>query len=186
MDISRKKEVWTEMRLLIISDNHGSMDEFYHLMKQQINYDTVIHLGDGGIRKWEYEKYMPQCMPFICIKGNNDYGMDFPDRFCAKLGEYQVAAIHGDRLQVKTTLEPLERWGRKEQAALVCYGHTHKADIQVRDNMLLLNPGSLSGRHSVTGQTYAIADMTKDGIYAEIFRIEGRKSRKIAGAGIVK
>ncbi len=163
------------MRLLVISDNHGSMEEFYQLMKKNIQYDTLIHLGDGGIRKWEYEKYMPQCMPFICVKGNNDYGMDFPARFCGQLGGYQVAALHGDRLQVKTTLEPLERWAKREQAALVCYGHTHKASVCQRERALFLNPGSLSGRHSVTGQTYAIVDLTENGIQAELFQLDGRK-----------
>lgn len=162
------------MRLLVVSDNHGSMDEFCRLMQRQIDIDTVLHLGDGGIHKWEYEKHMPQCMPFICIKGNNDYGLEFPVQFSGELAGERVAAIHGERLQVKTTLEPLTRWAKREQAVLVCYGHTHKADITLENHMLFVNPGSLSGRHSTTGKTYAVVEIDHGHIQAAVYDIEGR------------
>ena len=57
----------------------------------------------------------------------------------------------------------------------MCYGHTHKASVCQREHALFLNPGSLSGRHSVTGQTYAIVDLTENGIQAELFQLDGRK-----------
>ena len=137
------------MRVLVVSDTHGSPDLLLEAVRHAGHTDALLHLGDGakdcGALRSNYGGDIYQ------VKGNCDFTpMDANDRMLA-LGGAPVYMTHGHMYDVKTTLNRLWFRGRELQAAVVCFGHTHVPLLNRQGHMLLLNPGSLR-----YGSTYAV------------------------------
>ncbi len=65
------------MRALIISDSHGWADELKKVIDRHKNeVDVMIHCGDS-----ELEKNHPAIQGMNIVKGNCDYGDDFPEEW---------------------------------------------------------------------------------------------------------
>jgi putative phosphoesterase len=68
-------------------------------------------------------------------------------------------------------MEPLLEQGRKDCADVVLFGHTHRRLIERRDGILLVNPGSITGRFPARAATYAILNLSEIGITAEGYEL---------------
>ena len=158
-------------RILIISDNHGFTHQLKAVIERELPIDLFLHLGDGECAKSDYERMLPPLTPSLYLKGNNDF---FPLKPTARfdLAGVEVFAAHGHKYAVKRDLSLLEYEAKKQGAHLVCYGHTHRAEIHETDGITYVNPGSFTGFYSPTGSTYAIVEL-EDG---EIIRAEIKKT----------
>ena len=67
---------------------------------------------------------------------------------------------------MKKTLYNLECAARDRKADIALYGHTHQAEIEYRDGLYLMNPGSLHGSYG----TYGIIDITPAGLVPNIVK----------------
>jgi len=114
--------------------------------------DGIIHLGDGYTDAEEVEHFYPG-KAFIKMPGNCDYRYDVPFAKSIFTDGVRVFMTHGDKFGVKDGLYMLRMKARDKNATVALYGHTHEANCEDRDGILLLNPGTI--RHG----EYAILEL---------------------------
>ena len=159
-------------KILIISDNHGFIHQLRDVIEREAPIDLFLHLGDGERSKSEYERLLPPLTASIYLKGNNDF---MPLRPTARfeLEGVELFAVHGHKYAVKQGLSVLENEAKKQGAQLVCFGHTHRAEVKESDGITYVNPGSFTGFYSPTGSTYAVVKLEAGNIVsAEIKKTE--------------
>ncbi|MCL2005883.1 MAG: YfcE family phosphodiesterase [Planctomycetaceae bacterium] len=136
------------LKLGIISDTHGALNETARAIKlfREHAVQTVIHCGDIGdatiikaLQKMEthfvlgnMDKDKEVLRIAIEATGNHFHGLF---GFIEKLGK-RIAFMHGDNS------ERFEHESKSGNWDLLCFGHTHVAEIQHRNSTVLLNPGA--------------------------------------------
>ncbi|HCZ06338.1 MAG: uncharacterized protein PWP37_520 [Thermotogota bacterium] len=146
------------MRLIIISDTHGSLSAWKRVETFVKEADDAIHLGDvlyHGPRNPIPEGYNPGELanvlretPLTFVRGNCDADVDLmvlgrddmPRRVLKSMGNLRVFCLHGDAdLEKAVELSIAEGWH------VIAYGHTHIPEIRLLERgIYLFNPGSLS------------------------------------------
>ncbi|MBQ8803017.1 MAG: metallophosphoesterase [Tyzzerella sp.] len=151
------------MRILIISDTHGSHRNLDKVLDRIGKIDMLLHMGDveGG----EYYIEQTAGCPVHIVSGNNDFFADLPDEQELRIGKYRIFMTHGHYYYVSMDTRRLKKEARKRKAQIVMYGHTHRPDIDLEDDVIAINPGSLSYPRQPGRQgTYIIMDINEDGV----------------------
>ena len=143
-------------KILIISDNHGFMHQLRDVIEREAHIDLFLHLGDGECSTSQYERLLPPLTASIYLKGNNDF-MPLKPTARFEVEGVEIFAAHGHKYAVKQGFSVLENEAKKQGVQLVCYGHTHRAEVHETDGITYVNPGSFTGYYSPTGSTYAVA-----------------------------
>ena len=130
------------MKILIVSDTHGHDRNLEIRLEQVGAIDHFIHLGDVE----GHEDYIEQIVdcPVHMVAGNNDFFSDLPREEEFWLGNYRVFITHGNYYGVSMGTNRLKEEALSRKAQIVMYGHTHRPEIDIQDNITILNPGSLS------------------------------------------
>lgn len=143
------------MRMLVVSDNHGDQQILTDIVaKYASQVDLMVHCGDS-----ELSPVQPPMNSFQAVRGNNDYGLDYPQQLSLTTGDEHILVVHGDRDRVNYSMTPLRLKGQAAGASIVCYGHTHQLAVSEDDGILFINPGSISlprGEYANIGGTFAI------------------------------
>lgn len=129
------------MKILIVSDTH-KRDSFLYELANRLKPDAVIHCGDSEGSREELEKRL-NC-PLHIVRGNCDYGSDLVSEYVTEIGGYNFLIVHGHIFHVSFDREELQEEGEMRQADYICFGHTHKPEINNDYAIPMLNPGSLS------------------------------------------
>ena len=130
------------MKILIISDTHRKHDNFFDVIQKVGKLDMVIHLGD--IEGGEYTIEQAAGCPVEMVAGNNDFFSKISSEKTLQIGKYCVMITHGHRYYIGMGNEMLKEEAIARGADIVMYGHTHKPVIDISDNIIAVNPGSLS------------------------------------------
>ncbi len=130
------------MRILIISDTHRKNENYLKIIETLDALDMVIHLGD--VEGSEYTIQEAVSCPVEIVAGNNDFFSDLPSEKFFQIGKYNVMITHGHRYYIGMGNEMLKREAVAEGADIVMYGHTHRPVIDISNNIIAINPGSLS------------------------------------------
>ena len=151
------------MRILVVSDTHGSDGDLRRALLSQPRAELVIHLGDGEAELQRAKSSFPEKM-FLQVRGNCDWGSTQP-----AVGEYTAEGVklfytHGHLYGVKSGVYSAVCAARERGAQVLLYGHTHNAFTDYDDGLYLMNPGSLSGWRP----TYGTLDLTPQGIVTNI------------------
>ncbi|MGE5328177.1 MAG: metallophosphoesterase [Deltaproteobacteria bacterium] len=130
------------MKVIVFSDSHGKTDAMIDIISNN-NADKIIHLGDlvKDAEMLEYE--YPDC-EVISVAGNNDWYSNQPTECLLELEGKKVLVTHGNHYGVKNGVAKITERARKIGADIVLFGHTHIPYESYSDNILLLNPGSVS------------------------------------------
>jgi putative phosphoesterase len=136
------------MRLAVISDTHlPGPDYRFEAVYQRYLEDADVLLHCGDMTGAELYYYLARHKNFLCVRGNCDYMLaDLPATLSRELalpggGTLRVGMAHGwgERGGV---------WRRVAETfpghGLVCYGHTHRRDWNLRGDAQVLNPGSVA------------------------------------------
>ncbi|ACL69582.1 phosphodiesterase [Halothermothrix orenii] len=146
--------------IVVVSDTHGSLTAWKKAEGLMSRSKLVIHAGDvlyHGARNplpdgynttgliEEINKFKGSLM---MVKGNVDSLVDewvlpYP------LPEYVLVEINGLRLVVyhgyqHNNEKDRIKFARRFKADILIYGHTHIPEIKNREDIILLNPGSMS------------------------------------------
>ena len=146
------------MKILVVSDSHGDRDVLVELKElYQDKMDRMFHCGDSELEAtdeiWE---------SFVTVKGNMDDDQQLKLEQVVEVGSERFFMAHGHHHDVKFTMDPLLEAAKKAQANFAFFGHSHELGVEKRENILLLNPGSiLQPRGKYTIKTYAIIDIEK-------------------------
>lgn len=151
------------MKVLIVSDTHGREQNLAEALEQTGPIDQLIHLGDveGGA---EHIRELAGDAPAAIIAGNNDFFCDLPNERIFTLGGHRIFMTHGHGYFVHRGTLYLKREARKKGADIVMFGHTHKPYMEEDNELLVLNPGSLSlPRQEGHRPTYIVMEIADDG-----------------------
>lgn len=150
------------MKILIISDTHGRHTGFDRILQKEGAPDMLIHLGDveGG------EYYMSERVagPVHMVGGNNDFfsGLNREEEFM--IGKYRVLITHGHYYYVSVGTERIKEEARARGVDIVMFGHTHRPVLEVEEDLVTLNPGSVSfPRQEGRKPSYMIMYIGEDG-----------------------
>ncbi len=150
------------MKVLIVSDTHGSMRTFNEVVAREKDLDLFIHLGDVEDDA-DYMEKMLDC-PTHIIAGNNDFFSRLPREVVIPIGKYRVFLTHGDGYYVRSNTMKLKQAAMARNANIVMYGHTHCPNIELEGSVWAINPGSLSyPRQMGRKASYIIMEIGADG-----------------------
>lgn len=127
------------MRIVVMSDCHGRTLPVEQAIERS-NPDVFIYCGDGT-EKVEDISFIYSNIKFYFVKGNCDFA-DYPIEQEIKLSGKTVFFTHGHKYSVKSGYNRIIEEGKRRQADIVLFGHTHDAYNKYIDGMYLVNPGS--------------------------------------------
>lgn len=150
------------MRILIISDTHGSHRNLDEVLEREKDIDMLLHLGDVE-NDDDYIEAVMDC-PVHIVAGNNDYFSYLPREKEIQIGKYKVFMTHGHNYYVSMNTERLRQAARQRGADIVMYGHTHRPKVDASEDVIVVNPGSLSyPRQEGRRATYIIMEINRAG-----------------------
>jgi putative phosphoesterase len=156
------------MKLLVISDTHGSANRAFAAHSRCEPVDAIVHLGDGCGDAELLGEVLDA--PVMAVAGNCDVGVAVPRERVWECAGKRILLTHGDLYQVKSGLEKLSLRAVAVGADIALYGHTHVARHELQSGVHLVNPGALanySTRHS-----YAVVTINADVITCQHFDLD--------------
>ena len=145
------------MKIIVVSDSHGSSASLKKIMKMHQNADVVVHCGDSRGEMEEIKMLYPD-ITYYEVAGNCDWGSTLPLTVTFELDGFKYMATHGHTYSVKFGLGQLCYAAEEAGVDCVFFGHTHYACDEVYEGIRLINPGSCGGM----GASFAVVE-TKDG-----------------------
>lgn len=149
------------MKILIVSDTHRKNDNYFKLV-ERVHPDMVIHCGDS--EGSEYALSQAAGCPVQIVMGNNDFFCDLPRELEFYVENLKVWVTHGHNYYVSMNLETLKSEARHRGVDVVMFGHTHRPYLEISEDLVVLNPGSLSyPRQEGRRATYAMMEIDRQG-----------------------
>ena len=150
------------MKILVISDTHGILWNFNELIERVKPIDMLLHCGDIE-KDEEYIRMAAEC-PVYMVAGNNDLGGRLEKELFIDIGKYHIMITHGHYYSVNYGLNMLVTAAKRKGANIVMFGHTHVPVIERIDDVVLINPGSITiPRQSGRIPTYAFMEIDEEG-----------------------
>lgn len=123
----------------VFSDTHGSIDHLEFFLDKLGCLDSIFHLGD----------YVRDAEPlsnrlgtgYVAVRGNCDPWSDIPTERIIEWNGNRILLLHGHTKSEKVSLYYS---ALAQNCNCILYGHTHFASIERYQDILIVNPGSLS------------------------------------------
>ena len=137
-------------------------NENYFKVLEMHHPDMVIHCGDA--EGSEYALSSAAECPVYIVLGNNDFFSDLPREITLDIGSYKVWVTHGHNYYVSMGNETIKKEAIDRGVDIVLYGHTHRPVIDIDDDIIAVNPGSLSyPRQEGRQPSYALMEIDREG-----------------------
>ncbi len=162
------------MKILVISDTHGKLDNAKRIVESvmEAGIKYVLHCGDYVSDARLLQKFYPE-LEVNSVYGNCDIGFGGANDEVIEIEGVSIYMTHGHKYGVK--------WGDYEDlwidanaydASVAICGHSHEAHLEKRQGILMMNPGSLSLPRDSQYPSYGILEI-KNGkvISAKIMQI---------------
>lgn len=150
------------MKVLIVSDTHRKHENLEKVIEKEGKLDLLIHLGDSEGNE-DYIEQIAGC-PIEIVSGNNDFFSDLPREMEITVGKYKILLTHGHYYNVSLGTEKILQEGRAREVDIVMFGHTHRPVLDIKEDIVVLNPGSISyPRQEGKKPTYMVMKIGKDG-----------------------
>lgn len=155
------------MKVLIVSDTHRNEDNLIEVLDKEKNLDLLIHCGDVEGAEDEIEHYAGCKTVFVA--GNNDFFSRLPREMELQVEGMKVWVTHGHNYYVNTNPEYIRKEARIRNMDIVLYGHTHRPIIEKKEDLIVINPGSLTyPRQEGRRPSYAVLELVE----REVQRLE--------------
>lgn len=169
------------MRLLVVSDTHGDslgLSRVLGLLGASMH--GLIHCGDGCTDIQAAQLASGRRLPVYAVRGNVDASMQQPLIRGVHIEDRKLLVAHGHHFLHGNSNALLLSEARRQGACAFLFGHTHVPFIKMVNNILLLNPGSLSRPRSVWGPSFAIIDVPQrrgSWIDVKFYELTGTRSQ---------
>ena len=130
------------MKVLIVSDSHRDNENIEKVLNKVKPIDMLIHCGDAEGTEG-YIQQLAEC-PIYVVAGNNDFFTTLEKELVFNIDKYKVFLTHGHYYYVSMGTECLVEEAKLRGVDIVMYGHTHRPIIDNRDDIVIINPGSIS------------------------------------------
>ena len=152
------------MKILIVSDTHRKDENLKQVIARSGPLDMLIHLGDAEGSEHMIATWVNEGCDLEMILGNNDFFSDLPREITLDIGSYKVWVTHGHNYYVSMGNETIKKEAIDRGVDIVLYGHTHRPVIDIDDDIIAVNPGSLSyPRQEGRQPSYAIMEIDRRG-----------------------
>jgi uncharacterized protein len=143
----------------VISDTHGLLrPEAADALQGS---SLIVHAGDVG--RPEVLEGLRAIAPTFAVRGNVDTGA-----WARALPTFDIVEAGGLHLYVLHDLAALDLDPKLAGFAAVITGHSHRANAEMRDGVLYLNPGSAGPRRFTLPVTVATLRVDGPRLYHEI------------------
>ncbi|CAG9619541.1 metallophosphoesterase family protein [Sutcliffiella rhizosphaerae] len=159
------------MKVLVVSDNHGEAEILKQLKaRHKEEVDHFIHCGDSELT------FSDEAMNgYHGVRGNCDLDTSYPETLTKELSGHKLFVTHGHLHQIKSSLLPLKYAAEEAGANIACFGHSHIAGAEYMDNILFVNPGSISLPRMTTDKSYAIIELKDKMFFVHYYNEKGEK-----------
>jgi len=142
----------------VLSDTHGLLRP--GAVDALRGVERIIHAGDVGDPA--ILDRLREVAPLEAVRGNVDRG-----GWAARLPETRVVEVAGRSLYVLHRLETLDLSPSGAGFDAVIYGHTHRPEVERREGVLYLNPGSVGPRRADRPVCLALLHLEGEGLRVE-------------------
>jgi putative phosphoesterase len=149
-------------RIGVISDTHGILRP--EAVTALAGCERIIHAGDVGEESILGE--LERIAPVEAVRGNVDF-----EPWTRRLPGTHVVEVGGISIYVLHDLLTLDLDPAAAGIDVVVYGHSHRPDIEDRDGVMYLNPGSAGPRRFHLPVSIAILNLRDGNTRAEIVEI---------------
>lgn len=157
------------MRIIVISDTHGSVRAIESVFLRNRDADLFIHLGDGERDLDNFLSDNPDYIDkTIHVCGNCDMGSLSPGYVVLPVFGHKIFATHGHLFAVKNGLEIIKKNAKQNDCDIVLFGHTHVRYNQKEDGLYLLNPGSANCPNDGNPPSFGHVDLFYSGVVTNI------------------
>ena len=145
------------MKIGILSDTHMIKECIDKTIPYLKDCDLIIHAGDN----FSDSKYIHNMtkVGIMAVKGNCDFD-NVEDELIFDIEDKVIFLCHGDKYNVKYGLDEIEAKAKSIDA-----------DIFKKDNIIYLNPGSVSLPRGVDYKSFSIMNLENDNIKIEQIRL---------------
>ena len=130
------------MKVLIISDTHKKNENYLAVIHKTAPLDMVIHCGDAEGSEYLIEEAVG--CPVQIVLGNNDFFSELPREIDLELDGNKIWITHGHNYYVSMGSQLIKQEARSRGADIVMFGHTHRPVLEIENDLITVNPGSLS------------------------------------------
>lgn len=147
------------MLIGVISDTHGLLRP--EALTALAGVEHILHAGDVG--DIGILAALRGIAPVMAIRGNIDtHGP------CAELPETEMVEVGGKTFYLVHAIEDLDISPKAAGVDVVVYGHSHKASVERRGEVLYLNPGSAGPRRFQLPVTLALVTVSEGAVEARV------------------
>jgi len=151
------------LQIGIISDTHGLLRP--EAVEAFAGVDHILHAGDvGDIAILET---LRSIAPVTAIRGNVDVS-----GACARLPATEVVELGGCLFYLLHAIQDLDVVPAAAGISAIVYGHSHRAEVQERDGVVYVNPGSAGPKRFQLPVTMARAVVADRQIRVRIVSLE--------------
>jgi vacuolar protein sorting-associated protein 29 len=104
----------------------------------------VLCLGNVGNQE-TFDWLHSLSSDFHAIRGDYDINKNLPEKLSIQIGNFKIGMIHGHQIIPMGDLEILSNVQRELDCDILASGYTHQLSVNIKENKLYLNPGSISG-----------------------------------------
>ncbi len=152
------------MKILIVSDTHRKDDNLRRVIEEETPLDMLIHLGDVEGTEYEIPGWVNEGCQLEIVRGNNDFFSTLEREIELEVGPHRILLTHGHYYNVSLGVEGLRQEALERGCDIAMYGHTHRPFLDIRPEITVLNPGSLSyPRQEGRLPSYMIMNMNEEG-----------------------
>ena len=136
-------------RVLVFGDTHIPTRrdtipvEFYQYIKEY-QYDMTLITGDL-VRESDMRAALPPLSRCFIVTGNMDFGSSYNFHEKVQLDSFNILLLHGTQLHPRGNIEQLCEILQHIGGDVAIHGHTHQAAIDLYNDRLFLNPGTITG-----------------------------------------
>jgi putative phosphoesterase len=149
------------MLIGVISDTHGLLRPEALVALRGVEH--ILHAGDVG--DIAILDALREIAPVTAIRGNVDVS-----GACAELPATDVVELGGKVFYLVHSVHDLDINPVAAGVAMVVSGHSHKASVQVRDEVIYFNPGSAGPRRFSLPVTVGFVTV-EDGVEASVMEL---------------
>jgi putative phosphoesterase len=129
--------------------------------------DAIVHAGD--VVSQEFLEKLKKIAPVYAVLGNNDLGLNLPEKLELSWQGVRLAMIHDSgnskgRHQRLRELFP--------ETDVVVFGHSHIPMIEEHDGFTIFNPGSATDRRRQPRHTMGLLHLEQGTYKAEIVELD--------------
>ncbi|SHH26293.1 metallophosphoesterase [Tepidibacter thalassicus] len=152
------------MKIGVIGDTHRNFKYIDKAIDYLRECDLILHTGDNFFDSRYI--YKMTGVNTIGVKGNCDFE-DVEDEIVFKVEDFNIFLCHGHKYDVKYGLRSIKKRALELGVDIVVFGHTHTQLNLKENNILFLNPGSISLPRGTTKKSFFIINIEKGNIDIE-------------------